>query len=160
MLPSESTRNSPNSFRDQIKRDGAVEHTELDPDDITVGERARSLNRDVVDKLKLSIPVLGLITPISVRFLNDDDGWILVAGRHRLQACVELGWPTVPVRVEPGTERDQTIFPSVASKHSSQRSLPSIDADWRKTRFPQTIGEEFPAPGTADFQRTPSFSVH
>ena len=60
-------------------------------DNIDAIDRKRSLNRNVIDRLKDSIARIGLKTPLSVRFISQDQNWRLVTGHHRLQACIELG---------------------------------------------------------------------
>src|SRR5262245_44464821 len=59
----------------------------------------------------------------------------------------------------PGIEVFQRIAPSVVSTQISQRSLPSFDADCRKSESPQTTGDEWPTPGIASFQSRFSFSL-
>jgi len=63
------------------------------PQDITVGSRHR---KEVgwLDSLERSIEYRGLLQPIGV----DPDGMLLF-GARRLQACKNLGWEDVPVRV-------------------------------------------------------------
>lgn len=94
------------------------EVTSLNPRDIRLGDRLRrSLNREAVDRLKESIARIGLKTPISVQLISDEEGWFLVAGRHRLQACVELGWSEIPVRDESGSELDARLWEIAENLH-------------------------------------------
>jgi len=60
--------------------------------DIKVVDKRRKL-RDLTE-LKNSINSLGLINPITVTQDN-----CLVAGYHRLEACKELGWETIPAQI-------------------------------------------------------------
>jgi ParB family chromosome partitioning protein len=67
--------------------------------DVTVRDRLRPLDEATVKSLTESIIRIGLQTPIAVRWLECADGsadCILVAGRHRLEACRRLGWETIP----------------------------------------------------------------
>jgi len=65
--------------------------------DITVpAHRARGLDPVAVDRLAESIARLGLQTPITLRYDQDADDILLVAGLHRLEAARKLGWETVP----------------------------------------------------------------
>jgi ParB family transcriptional regulator, chromosome partitioning protein len=73
---------------------------------IKVGPRLRSVRKDHVAELKTSIALLGLQQPISVA--KSDTGsdpeapekaFLLVAGRHRLEACESLGHSEVPAIV-------------------------------------------------------------
>ena len=76
---------------------------------ITVTEDRREAHADAVANLKSSIQRIGLKTPITIRLTEvvDNDGdvisddFLLVTGRHRLKACEELGWETIPAIVIP-----------------------------------------------------------
>jgi ParB family chromosome partitioning protein len=78
--------------------------------DIHVGDRLRHINRDTVETLKQSIARIGLKVPISVRLINEVEGFKLVAGLHRLEACRELGMTEVPVVEETGTDIDARMW--------------------------------------------------
>lgn len=58
--------------------------------DITVSERIRPIDENQAQVLALSIATVGLITPVTVRATpNAKDGkFTLVAGAHRLRACI------------------------------------------------------------------------
>jgi ParB-like chromosome segregation protein Spo0J len=62
----------------------------------------RPLDDDEVTRLAISIQRIGLMTPITVRYLPEvpgpdgpDDGYELIAGRHRLAAAKSLGWEEI-----------------------------------------------------------------
>ncbi|MFW9970144.1 MAG: MT-A70 family methyltransferase [Candidatus Odinarchaeota archaeon] len=60
--------------------------------DISVDERIRkSLNKIQVNRLSESINQIGLINPITITKKKR-----LVAGNHRLHACIKLGWEKIP----------------------------------------------------------------
>ena len=62
--------------------------------DIIVRNRIRSsLSEPAIASLMDSLTKIGLQTPISV--IWHDDGPVLVAGRHRLEAAKRLGWPII-----------------------------------------------------------------
>lgn len=69
-------------------------------DDIEIGERHRALSADAVKTLAASMKDIGLRQPITVRVVDEMkvDGEmvsavpVLVAGRHRLEAAMHLGW--------------------------------------------------------------------
>lgn len=95
-----------------------METTSLALDEIVVGDRLRGLNQQTVETLKESITKLGGIkTPISVRFISNEEGWQLVAGRHRLQAAIELAMPRIPVREETGSELDARLWEIAENLH-------------------------------------------
>ena len=64
--------------------------------EIVIGDRRRSLDAVKVCELAQSIAEIGLLCPVSVT-----ESRVLIAGRHRLEACSQLGWTTVPVTVLP-----------------------------------------------------------
>jgi ParB family transcriptional regulator, chromosome partitioning protein len=74
-------------------------------DRIRVGPRLRVTNPEQVAKLEESIAEVGLINPITVRPKqvieggNAVDGYGVVAGVHRLEACKRLGWIEIPAQV-------------------------------------------------------------
>ncbi|HHF42439.1 MAG TPA: hypothetical protein ENL38_01800 [Candidatus Aminicenantes bacterium] len=63
-------------------------------DEVKIGKRYRTTNKDVIERLKSSIKEIGLLQPIVIS--KDKD---LVAGFHRLQALKELGYEEVPAVV-------------------------------------------------------------
>jgi ParB family chromosome partitioning protein len=110
------------------------EITSLAPSEIHIGDRLRrSLNRDTVDRLKQSIEKIGLKTPISVQYVSDEEGFLLVAGHHRLQACVELGWTDIPVREEGGSDLDARMWEIAENLHRADLTALEHDehvAEW------------------------------
>ena len=66
--------------------------------------RARLLNPARVMRLADNIEDVGLLTPITVRPSKDREGYLLVCGEHRLAACRELGWKTIPAFVRELTD--------------------------------------------------------
>jgi len=90
----------------------------LNPTDIIVGDRLRALDRESVERLKESISRIGLKTPISVR--SSAQGWTLVAGRHRLAACIELGINQIPVVVETSSELEARLWEIAENLHRAE----------------------------------------
>lgn len=73
-----------------------------DPREIRIGTRLSALKPDVVKRLAESIAEIGLQNPIDVTIVTtEEEGDVahLVAGRHRVAACIELGKALVDVRV-------------------------------------------------------------
>lgn len=60
---------------------------------------AEALDPRDVEQLSRSIAVSGLLQPIMVQALPDEDGFEILAGHLRLAACKSLGWKTVPAIV-------------------------------------------------------------
>ena len=69
-------------------------------EDINIGTRIRQETGDL-SQLKRSIQEVGLITPIIVNEKNE-----LLSGFRRLEACSQLGWTEIEVKVI-GTEENQ-----------------------------------------------------
>src|SRR6516165_10184118 len=90
----------------------------LNPADIIVGDRLRALDRESVERLKESISRIGLKTPISVR--SSAQGWTLVAGHHRLAACIELGINQIPVVVEMSSELEARLWEIAENLHRAE----------------------------------------
>jgi len=90
----------------------------LNPADIIVGDRLRALDRESVERLKESISRIGLKTPISVR--SSAQGWTLVAGRHRLAACIELGIDQIPVVAETGSALEARLWEIAENLHRTE----------------------------------------
>ena len=64
---------------------------------VKIGSRLRRVDRKKVRALADSITEIGLLNPISVSQIGDE--YLLVAGRHRLEAAKLLGWDKVPAVV-------------------------------------------------------------
>jgi hypothetical protein len=90
----------------------------VSPADIVVGDRLRALDRESVERLKGSIFRIGLKTPISVR--SSGQGWTLVSGRHRLEACIELGMDEIPVVAETVSELDARLWEIAENLHRAE----------------------------------------
>ena len=90
----------------------------VSPADVVVGDRLRALDRESVERLKESISKIGLKTPISVR--SSEQGWTLVSGRHRLEACIELGMDEIPVVAETGSELEARLWEIAENLHRAE----------------------------------------
>lgn len=64
----------------------------------------RDLDENVVEGLAKSISEAGLLQPVVVRPLGD--GYELVFGLHRLEACKRLGWRNIPSIVKYVSEEE------------------------------------------------------
>ncbi|MFH1769287.1 MAG: ParB/RepB/Spo0J family partition protein [Parcubacteria group bacterium] len=53
-----------------------------------------------LSELAKSIDRIGLKNPIFVKPNSEEDGYMLVAGERRLQACISLGWEEIPAFIE------------------------------------------------------------
>lgn len=73
------------------------------PENITVGDRRRAIIPEKVAALKESMRALGMLQPITV-YAPTDEQVDLVAGAHRLQAAIELGWDGIDAVILTGDE--------------------------------------------------------
>ncbi len=64
---------------------------------VDVQRRLRPLQRSRVKSLAESMTEIGLLNPISVRAAGDE--YVLVAGRHRLEAARALGWKEIAATI-------------------------------------------------------------
>jgi ParB family chromosome partitioning protein len=77
--------------------------------------RLREIDRDQVKALAESIKEVGLLNPITVypreiiRNGQPTEGYGLVAGAHRLEACKSLGWQEVPAVIVDMSEDERVI---------------------------------------------------
>jgi ParB family transcriptional regulator, chromosome partitioning protein len=76
--------------------------------DIAIPEKCRSINEKALEALAHSMNQIGLRTPISVRVINE--GFRLVAGRHRLEAARKLGWKRIDAIVMRDDKLDRQIW--------------------------------------------------
>jgi uncharacterized ParB-like nuclease family protein len=83
-----------------------VGHQEILPirvTEIIVTDDLRAVTPEATNRLRESMEVLGLHTPITIRY--DKSGRpVLVAGRYRLEAAKSLSWETINCQVLNGTE--------------------------------------------------------
>jgi ParB family transcriptional regulator, chromosome partitioning protein len=86
-------------------------------DDIIVNEGRREINSASVKKLADSIEQVGLRHPITVR--RKGDGYILIAGRHRLEACKKLGREYIPASIVTMTNDEARLWEIAENLHRS-----------------------------------------
>ena len=94
--------------------------------EIRVEPRTRQLNENKVVELLESIERVGLINPISVRLITKKDepySAVLVAGNHRLQAAMRLGWKSIDVVILEGDEIDARLYEISENLHRAELSV-------------------------------------
>jgi ParB-like chromosome segregation protein Spo0J len=97
-------------------------HESFSPMEIVVPHRLRDIVPEAVDAMVESIKVIGLQTPLTVRWDKDEDGddaVVLVAGRHRLEACTRLGMQLVECAVFEGSETDARLWEIAENLHDA-----------------------------------------
>ena len=83
-------------------------------ENIVVGKRLRQIRQESVDSLAKSIEEIGLMNPIVVTPILDDEGqetgmFRLIAGNHRLEAYKQLGKTEIPATIGTGSDVDQRL---------------------------------------------------
>lgn len=78
--------------------------------EIMVGKRLRSLSQKTVAELAQSMSEIGLKTSITVRWNDNQGGWILVVGFHRLEAARLLGWSEISAIIQVGTDHEARMW--------------------------------------------------
>lgn len=77
-------------------------------------------------ELVASISALGLKKPVTVRERPGGEGWDLVCGQGRLEACKELGAETIPALVVDADEEDcfvMSLVENLARRHQTPMEL-------------------------------------
>ncbi|MBV9859875.1 MAG: ParB N-terminal domain-containing protein [Alphaproteobacteria bacterium] len=90
----------------------------LEISQIRVSKRLRQVREEQISSLMESIGQIGLQQPISVRaksFVRDDgvnfeDGYLLIAGLHRLEACRRLGKTEIEASIVTLAELDRQLW--------------------------------------------------
>ena len=102
-------------------------------DDIDIPEGRREVNPAVVKRLADSIEQVGLRHPITVRKRNDR--YVLVAGRHRLEACRKIGRESVPATIVTMTNAEARMWEIAENLHRAELTKLERDeqvAEWIK----------------------------
>jgi len=86
-----------------------MEFADIDPEDVTVGSRHRSVTETKVKALAESMQQIGLQQPISVWCPTDTECY-LVAGLHRLRAAILLKWGLIPCILVEMDEADRQMW--------------------------------------------------
>lgn len=102
-------------------------------DDIVVNEGRRELNAASVKKLAQSIEQVGLRHPITVK--RKGDGYLLIAGRHRLEACKKLGREHIAAMIVTMTNDEARLWEIAENLHRAELTKLERDeqiAEWIK----------------------------
>lgn len=86
--------------------------------DIEVPEGRREIDPAVVKRLADSIESVGLRHPITVR--RKGERYILVAGRHRMEACRKLGREHVPATIVSMTNAEARMWEIAENLHRAE----------------------------------------
>lgn len=126
-------------------------------EDVDVGERARQLNPERIEKLADSMKRIGLQYPISV-WSPDSSTMQLVAGRHRLEAAKHLGWQFIDAVLVEMSETQRQIWERVENlqrvgltKNERDEHLRALEKLWPKLEEEERAAE-VQSPQTAVFE--------
>src|ERR1035437_8335436 len=86
--------------------------------DIVIADGRRDLNAETVRTLADSSEKLGLRHPITVRRRNG--GYILVAGRHRVEAYKMLGLDNIPASIATTSDDDARLWEIAENLHRAE----------------------------------------
>jgi len=104
---------------------------EVELDRVRPGEfRLRDLDEAVVEDLAKSIGEAGLLQPVAVRPLGD--GYELVFGLHRLEACRRLGWEKIPAIVKHVSDEESFLLNLVENLQRNVHINPIAEAQGYK----------------------------
>jgi ParB family chromosome partitioning protein len=123
--------------------------SELPVDRIKPGNLAlRDLDEAAVEELAKSIRASGLLQPIMVK--PTSDGYELVFGLHRLEACKRLGWRKIPALVKNVSSEEAFLTGLVENLQRNIRINPVAEArgyklliakGWTAHEIAQRIGK-------------------
>src|SRR5260370_19625165 len=102
-------------------------------DDIDIPPGRRDVVAASVKKLADSIDRVGLRHPITVR--EKGDRYVLVAGRHRIEACQKLGREHIPATIVKMTNDDARLWEIAENLHRAELTKLERDdniAEWIK----------------------------
>lgn len=102
-------------------------------DDIIVNDGRREINSATVKKLAQSIEQVGLRHPVTVK--RKADKYVLIAGRHRLEACKKLGREHISASIVTMTNDEARLWEIAENLHRSDLSRLERDeqvAEWIK----------------------------
>lgn len=93
----------------------------LSVDEIIIEDGRRSVDRDAVKRISASIEQIGLQHPITVR--SRGDRFVLVAGRHRLEAVRSVGEEYIRAAVVRCDDTDARLWEIAENLHRSELSV-------------------------------------
>ncbi len=103
---------------------------QLQIDEIQIGQRIRKTAGDI-SALKSSIEQVGLLNPIIVNEQHE-----LISGFRRLEACRQLGWTKIEVKVVPTMDNDIQELDIEYHENVGRMNLtPEEQQDYSSTRY-------------------------
>lgn len=100
-------------------------------DDIVIPDRRRSVHPDKVAVIAESFEQIGQLSPIIVR--HSEDGYVLVAGLHRVKAAERLRWSMIEARITDASDDECRL--AEIDENLSRAELPAAEeATWLAAR--------------------------
>jgi len=104
---------------------------EIEVDRIRAGKFClRDLDDIVVGDIANSVKEAGLLQPVVVRPISD--GYELVFGLHRLQACKQLGWKRIPAIIKEASNEEAFIMHVIENLQRNNQVNPIAEAQGYK----------------------------
>jgi ParB family chromosome partitioning protein len=110
-------------------------------DEIAIPDGRREINPATVKKLAQSIEQVGLRHPITVR--RKGDGYSLIAGRHRLEACKKLGREHIPASIVSMTNDEARLWEIAENLHRAE--LTKLERDEQIAEWIKIVERQKPA---------------
>lgn len=85
----------------------------------------RILDRDVIERMKLSLVTVGQMQPVGVR--RHGNAWLLIFGYLRLRAAQQLGWKTIRATEYPETENQNLVDLALWASQNLHHAAPALD---------------------------------
>jgi len=104
---------------------------EIEVDRIKAGKFClRDLDDIVVEDIANSVKEAGLLQPVVVRPISD--GYELVFGLHRLQACKQLGWKRIPAIIKETSSEEAFLMHVIENLQRNNHVNPIAEAQGYK----------------------------
>jgi ParB-like chromosome segregation protein Spo0J len=115
------------------------------PEAIIIGDGRRPVKPETVALLAESIKAIGLRTPLTVLYKNDGAELVLVSGRHRLAACMEIGMEVVPVYCMTENSADIRLWEISENLHRAELTALERDeqiAEWLRLSEAKVVSDK------------------
>jgi ParB-like chromosome segregation protein Spo0J len=113
----------------------------------------RPINDEVVKRLAASMEKIGLMTPVTVRHIEDEesDRWVMMAGGHRLAAAKLLGWARIDVTEVECTDIEARLWEIAENLHRAE--LTKLQRDEQVAEWIRLTDEKIDASGVRTHQK-------
>lgn len=116
----------PTKPQDDARVESGLSALNIPVDRIRLEARREPVVPGHIERLVESIGQIGLLNPITV--VAEAEGWLLVAGAHRLAAAKALGWPeiravTIEARLQKIAEIDENLIRKTMTTWDEGRAL-------------------------------------